>query len=121
METIYKTIDIILQHQKKARQENDYLKLMVNAEALLEFMSKLINYSVEQESEYRKFEAGLIDEVDENKKKLTGSYCETKAKATSFYKEWQKAKLFIDLIYEMVNLSKKLAGSVDRDLQASRN
>ena len=67
MEQIYKTIDLILQHQKKARQSNDYLTLMVNAEALLEFMSKLINYSVEQESEYRKFEAGLIDEKDGEK------------------------------------------------------
>jgi len=118
MEQIYKTIDLILQHQKKARQSNDYLTLMVNAEALLEFMSKLINYSVEQESEYRKFEAGLIDEKD-GEKKLTGAYCETKAKATSFYKEWIKAKLFIKLIYEMVNLSKKLAGSVDKELQAN--
>ena len=120
METIYKTIDIIIASQKKARQNDDYLKLMVNAEALLEFIPAMINHSVEQESEYRKFEAGLIDEKDGDKK-LTGSYCETKAKATSFYKEWQKAKMFIELMYEMVNLSKKLAGSVDLSLQASRN
>ena len=120
MENVYKTIDLIVQHQKKARQEDDYLKLMVNAEALLEFIPKLINYSVEQESEYRKFEAGLIDQKDGDKK-LTGAYCETKAKATSFYREWSKAKMFIELMYEMVNLSKKLAGSVDLSLQASRN
>jgi len=50
MEQVYKTIDLIIQHQKKARQEDDYLKLMVNAEALLEFIPKLINYSIEQES-----------------------------------------------------------------------
>ena len=118
MEQVYKTIDLIIQHQKKARQEDNYLKLMVNAEALLEFIPQLINYSVEQESEYRKFVAGLIDEKDGDKK-LTGSYCETKAKATSFYKEWSKAKQFIELMYEMVNLSKKLAGSVDKSLQSS--
>jgi len=117
MEQIYKTIDIIFAAQKKARQSNDYLTLMVNAEALLEFIPELIRYSVEQESEYRKFEAGLIDEKD-GEKKLSGAYCETKAKATSFYKEWSKAKQFIELMYEMVNLSKKLAGSVDRELNA---
>ena len=117
MEQIYKTIDLIFAHQKKARQSNDYLTLMVNAEALLEFIPQLINYSVEQESEYRKFEAGLIDKKDGDKK-LSGAYCETKAKATSFYKEWSKAKQFIELMYEMVNLSKKLASSVDKSLQA---
>ena len=120
METIYKTIDIIIASQKKARQNDDYLKLMVNAEALLEFIPAMINHSVEQESEYRKFEAGLIDQKD-GEKKLTGAYCETKAKATSFYKEWSRAKMFIELMYEMVNLSKKLASSVDLSLQASRN
>jgi len=117
MENIYKTIDIIFAAQKKARQSNDYLTLMVNAETLLEFIPELIRYSVEQESEYRKFEAGLIDEKD-GEKKLSGAYCETKAKATSFYKEWSKVKQFIELMYEMVNLSKKLAGSVDRELNA---
>jgi hypothetical protein len=89
---------------------------MTNAEALLEFIPNLINHSVEQESQYRKFEANLSNEIDENKKKLTSSYCETQAKATDFYKEWQKVKMFLDFIYEMVNMSKKLAISVDREL-----
>ena len=120
MEQIYKTIDIIFAAQKKARQSNDYITLMINAEALLEFIPQLINHSVEQEAEYRKFEAGLIDEKD-GEKKLSGAYCETIAKATSFYREWTKAKMFIELMYEMVNLSKKLATSVDRELVASRN
>ena len=121
IEQIYKTIDLIVDSFKKHRRNNDFVNLLTDGLALLEFIPQFINYSVEQESEYRKFEAGLIDEVDENKKKLTGSYCETKAKATSFYKEWSKAKMFIDLMYEMVNLSKKLAGSVDLSLQASKN
>jgi len=121
MEQIYHTIDIIIASQKKARQDANYLKLVVNAEALLELIPTLINYCVEQESEYRKFESGLIDEKDANEKKLTSAYCETKAKATSFYKEWQRVKMFIELMYEMVQISKKLAGSVDRELSASKN
>lgn len=119
MENLYKTIDIIVKAQQKARQSNDYLTLMVNAEALLERIPALINYSVEQESEYRKYEAKIANEIDENKKKLSGAYCETQAKATDFYKEWQKAKQVIEFMYEMVQMSKKLAGSVDKELSAS--
>jgi len=121
MENIYSTIDIIVKAQKKARQNNDYLTLMINAEALLEFVPALINYSVDQEIEYRKFEARYTNEIDKQGKRNSGAYAETQAKATDFYKDWTKAKLFIDLIYEMVNLSKKLAGSVDRELSASKN
>lgn len=104
--------------QKKARHNNDYLTLMVNAEALLENLPLLINYCVDQENEYRKFEAKLANEMTDNKKN-TSSYCETQAKATENYKEWQKAKQFIELMYEMVALSKKLAGSIDKEMQAS--
>lgn len=118
IQVLYKLIDTIFLAQKKARHNNDYLTLMVNAEALLENLPTLINYSIDQESQYRKFEAKLASEEIEGKKP-TGSYCETQAKATDFYKEWQKAKLFIDLMYEMVALSKKLAGSVDKELSAS--
>lgn len=115
MEDIYKTIDTIVLAQKKARRENNYLGLMVNAEALLEYLPGLINHSVDQESEYRKFEAGMIEERDDTGKRYTSAFCETKAKATEYYKNWQKAKQFIELLYEMVNLSKKLAGTVTRD------
>lgn len=118
IQVLYKLIDTIFLAQKKARHNNDYLTLMVNAEALLENLPTLINYSIDQESQYRKFEAKLASEEIEGKKP-TGSYCETQAKATDFYREWQKAKLFIDLMYEMVALSKKLAGSVDKELSAS--
>lgn len=119
MEQFYKTIDIIVKAQQKARQNNDYLTLMVNAEALLERIPELINYSVDQEAIYRKYEAKVLDEKDENGKNRTSSYAETQAKATEAYKEWQRAKNFIEFMYEMVNLSKKLAGSVDKELQAS--
>lgn len=119
MDSLYKTIDTIVAHQKKARQNNDFYTLMKNGEALLEYMPDLIRYGVEQEAEYRKFEAKLANERDDTGKMRTGSFCETQAKATDFYKNWQQAKLFIELIYEMVQISKKLAGSVDKELLAS--
>lgn len=119
IDEVYLTIDAIIAAQKKARKENDFLTLLVNSEALLEYLPSLINYSVNQESEYRKFEAKLIDEKDENGKRFSGAYCETKSKATDYYRDWQRAKLFIELIYEMVMMGKKLAGSVDKELNAS--
>lgn len=115
MEEIYKTIDTIVLAQKKARRENNFLALMINAEALLEYLPSMINHSVDSESEYRKYEAGMINERDDTGKRFTSSYCETMAKATDYYKAWQKAKQFIELMYEMVNLSKKLAGTITRD------
>ena len=120
MEELYKTIDLIVSHQKKARQSNDFYTLMKNGEALLEYMPNLIRYSVEQEAEYRKFEAKTVNEVDSAGKMRTSSFAETQAKATDFYKNWQQARLFIELIYEMVQMSKKLAGNIDKELQATR-
>lgn len=118
IQVLYNLIDKIFLAQKKARHNNDYLTLMLNAEALLENLPTLISYAVDQENEYRKFEANLTNTEIEGKKP-TSSYCETQAKATQFYKEWQRAKLFMELMYEMVALSKKLAGSVDNELSAS--
>lgn len=116
---VYKTIDTIIASFKKARHDKDYLTLMSNGLALLEYLPSLINYSVEQEAEYRKFESNLSDQKDEFSKRLSSSYCETKAKATDYYKEWQRAKNFIELIYELVQISKKLAGSIDLEMRAS--
>lgn len=121
MEEIYQTVDLIMLSQKKARARHDYITLMENGLALLERMPKLIEYSTEKEHEYRVFEARLTDERDDTGKKLTGSYCETQAKATEAYKEWRKAEKFMDLMYEQVQISKKLAGSVDKELSASHN
>lgn len=118
MEELFKMIDVIILAQKKARQNNDYLTLMSNGGALLERVPQLINYSVEEEAEYRKFEAKLTNEGTADKKN-TSSYCETQAKATDAYKEWQKAKQFIELMYEMVNLAKMLARSVNKEFNAS--
>lgn len=119
IEQTYKTIDVIIKSLKTARQRNDYLTLMANAFALLEYMPNLVLYSVTQEAQYRKFEAKLALESDENGKRNTSSFCDTQAKATQFYADWQKAKLFIELMYEMVQMAKKLAGSVDKEFNAS--
>lgn len=116
IQATYKTIDVIIRSFKKSRHENDYLSIMTSGLALLEHIPALITYAVEQEGEYRKFESGLVDQIEENGKKTTASYCETKSKATSYYREWVKAKYFIELLYEFVALSKKLASSVDREL-----
>lgn len=114
---VYKTIDTIIEAQKKARRNNDYITLLTNSEALLEHLPALINYQVDQEALYRKFEAKLADEFSGDKRN-SSSYCETQAKATEYYTEWQRAKLFQELIYEMVALGKKLASSVDKEFNS---
>ena len=119
MEKIYQTIDTILKAQKKARQNKDYLTLMLNGEALLEYLPELINYSVDSESSYRKYEAKLSDEYTGDKRN-SSAYCDAQAKAQPQYQEWQRAKNFIELIYEIVNMSKKLAGGIDSELRASK-
>lgn len=115
---IYSIIDVIIEAQKKARQNNDYNTILLNAEALLEYLPRMIDHCVDQEAEYRKFEAKMSDEKDENGKRFSGAYCETKAKATDYYKEWQRSKQFIELMYELCNMAKKLAGSIDSELNA---
>jgi tryptophan 2,3-dioxygenase len=118
VEQTYKTIDRIIEAQKKARRENDYLTLMTNGEALLEFIPELIIYSIGQESEYRKMEAKLSDEYTGDKRN-SSAYCETQAKASEFYKEWQKTKMFMELMYEMVNMAKALGRGLNSELNAT--
>jgi hypothetical protein len=118
MDEIYRTINIIITAQKKARRDNNFLALMSNAGALLEYLPDLICYSVDQESEYRKYEAKLSDGRDDTGKRYTNSYCETQAKATDYYKEWQKSKLMIDLLYELTNMAKKLSGSINNEFNS---
>ena len=106
---------------KVARQTLNYDKLLLNGEACLEYAYQLILYGVDQESEYRKFEASLADKLDENGKKFTSAYCETKAKATDAYREWQRAKLVVELLYDLANMGKALARGIDRSVNASSN
>ena len=54
IQEVFKTIDVIIASFKQARHNKDYLTLMTNGLALLEYLPGLINYSIEQESEYRK-------------------------------------------------------------------
>lgn len=127
IDQVYNTIDTIIKAQKKARLSNDYNTILLNCEALLEYMPKLIIYSVEQESEYRKVEFRVSNDESASQKdgdkvimkKNTSAYAEVSAKSSEYYKNWQKAKNFIELLYEMVNMGKALAKSVDRELNAT--
>ena len=114
----YKIINTILEDSRRARQRGDWFKLVSNAEAILEYLTPIIDYEVEQESQYRKFEAQLSTEKDENGKRYTGAYCETQAKATDFYKEYRRALLMREHMYEVVQTCKKLAGSIDKEINA---
>ena len=118
IEQTYKTIDVIIKTFKKARRENDYLTLMTNGFALLEYIPELIIYSIEQESLYRKLEAKLSDEYQGDKRN-SSAYCETQAKASEFYKEWMKTKMFMELIFEMVNMAKALGRGLNNEIKAS--
>ena len=118
IDSIYKTIDKIIKAQKEARRSNDYITLMLNGEALLEYIPELIIYSIEQESGYRKLEAKLSDEYT-GEKRNSSAYCETQAKASEFYKEWMKTKMFMELMYEMVNMAKALGRGLNSEIKAS--
>ena len=115
---IYKIFEAIRKSNLEARKRNDYLTLMVNAQALLDYVPQLIEIMVNEEHEYRKFEAKLSQTKDENGKYYSNSYCETQSKATTNYKEYIKAKATLDWVYDSVNLSKKLATSVDQEMTA---
>ena len=115
MDKIYQSVRLIIAQSKKAREEKNFVKLIINAEELLEYIPALINNSVDQEHLYRVFESELSEKTDSNGKKYTSSYCETKAKASEAYTEWRRAEKFIDFMYEMINVSKKLAGTVLKD------
>lgn len=115
---MFEVIEKILADTKKKRANHDYFGIVLNAEAILEYLPAIINYEVEQEQQYRQFEAKLALERDESGKLRTGSYCETQAKATPFYPEYRKAQLFRELMYEVINISKKLAGSIGKEFNA---
>lgn len=116
---MFEVIRKILENTKVKRQKNDFLGVINNAQAVLDYLPDIINYEVDQEHQYRAFEAELSEQRDDTGKRYTGSYCETKAKATEFYKEYRRAQLFRELMYEVVQISKKLASSIDQNLNAS--
>ncbi len=116
----YKIIQTILADSRQARQRGDWFKLITNSEALLEYLTPIIDWEVEKESCYRKFEANLANKKDENGKLFSGSYCETQAKATDDYKEYRRAMLVREQMYEIIQVSKKLAGSLDQEIKAQK-
>lgn len=116
---IYKNFEAIRQSNLKARKNNDYYTLLINAQALLDYAPDLIKIMVDNEHEYRKKEATLANTKDENGKYYSNSYCETQAKAGEEYREYIKAKATLDWLYESVNLSKKLAVDTDKNLTAT--
>lgn len=116
---IYKTFEAIRQSNLKARKNNDYYTLLINAQALLDYVPQLIEIMVNEEHEYRKLEAKLSIEKDELGKKNTSAWCEVQAKATDNYREYTKAKATLDWVYDSVNLSKKLAVDTDKNLTAT--
>lgn len=109
METLYQTFDAIIASNKAARKRNDYLTLVINAEALVEYMPQLILLCVDEESNYRKYMASLSDNRDNSM-----AWCEAQAKAQDSYRNWQRGKMTIDLLYEAINIAKKLAANVDK-------
>jgi len=115
MNEIYKTFETIRQANLKARQNNLYDDLLANAQALSDYIPKLIEIMVDNEHEYRKEEARLSNSKDENGKYYSNSYCETQAKATDYYKEYKRAELTLDWCYATINISKKLATSVGNE------
>ena len=114
----YSIIKTVLDDSRRDRKEGDWFKLITNSEALLEYLTPIIDYEVEQESLYRKLEAKLSTEKDENGKRNTGQWCETQAKASDFYKEYRRAMLVRDQLYEIIQVSKKLAGSLDQEIKS---
>jgi len=112
MEELYKTFETIRLANLKARHNNDYYKLLINGQALLDYAPQLIEVLVDNEHKYRSYEAKLALERDENGKLYSNSYCETQAKASEFYKEYKRAEKTLDWLYSSVNMSKKLALNV---------
>lgn len=121
IEELNNTIEAIMSSNKKARNENNYLKLIENGFACLEYTHKLINISVDAEKEYRKFEAEELLRLAEAGVKGKNGEAETKAKATEHYQNWQWTVQLINLCYEMVNVSKLLSRSMESEYKAMPN
>lgn len=111
---IYKTLEAIKNSNKKARQQNNYYQLLLNSQAMLDYLPDLIDYNVEQEHLYRRYEAEEL-----TKENMTSAKAETNAKATEYYKEFTRSKLYREWIYEAINIAKKLAVDTNNNFKAS--
>ena len=121
LQEISKTIDVIMESNKQAREQNNYIKLIENGFECLGFINKLINIAIDSEKFYRKLEASTLLELKSQGNKGKNGEAEVVAKASQYYSDWQNAKMLIDLCYEMNNVSKKLADSLNNELRQMRN
>lgn len=121
IQELHKTIGVIMESNKKARQNNNYILLIENGFACLEYIHKIIDIAVESEKQYRQFEAKVLYDLKESGVKGKNGEAETRAKATGFYSDWQHSIQLITLCYEMVNVAKLLSRSLDKELKAMPN
>lgn len=113
-------IDLIMEDNRLARANNNYIKLIENGFACLEYINKIINIMIDAEKGYRKYEAQLLLELKEAGNKGKNGEAETRAKATDFYSDYRHCDLLLNLCYEMVNVAKKLADSLNDELRAMK-
>lgn len=117
-ELVYKAIDKIASENKKARDSGNYFALVLNGQMCLNHIASLISHSIEQQSLYRKFEARRLSELTTSNEKGKNGIAEVEAKATDYYKEWQRAEMTIELMYNLANMAKLLAKDVDKNLKS---
>lgn len=121
IQELHKTIGAIMDSNKKARQANNYILLIENGFACLEYVHKIIDIAIDSEKKYRQYEAKVLEELKNSGVKGKNGEAETRAKATEFYSDWQHSIQLITLCYEMVNVAKLLSRSLDKELKAMPN
>lgn len=108
IEEIEKTINSIMNNIKLNRQKNNYIGLIENGIACIEYSYQLIDIIVNNEQDYRKLEAKEIE---------SGSLgrAEAIAKASDYYKNWKKATFMYNALLEMNMTCKKLAFTNEKE------
>ena len=118
LEELSKTIDAVFESNKEARSRNDFIKLLENGFECLGFVNRLTNIAIDNEREYRKFEAITLLELKQQGNKGKNGEAETRAKATDHYINMIHEHKLIELCHEMNNNAKKLADSLNNELKA---
>lgn len=116
---VHKVIQAIMASNKEARKRNDYIKLIENGFAVLEYVSTLIEIKIDSEGKYRQLEASELDRLMDTKGR--NGIAETNAKASQPYQDLLHATDLIELCYNMINIAKLLARGIDKELQATPN
>ena len=110
-------VELIIQKQAQARKNDDEYTMLQNGAELLEYVYPLINLSAKNQSVYRKVEADLQDEWVDGKQR-SAAYAEAHAKATKEFIEYERIEDLIEWIYQMSNMSKRMAGDVNNRMKA---